>query len=106
MEEIGIGAKAGVSRDFVGIATKHGARRGEQRLEPARIDRAGLHALGDDDLMRAIDRDLSIVTLHHAAAIDLQDTAVRIGGVALCLIRRSAIRATLWPTRPAHHPPG
>src|SRR5258708_27479637 len=104
MEEIGIGAKAGVSRDFVGIATKHGARRGEQRLEPARIDRAGLHALGDDDLMRAIDRDLSIVTLHHAAAIDRQDTAVRIGELALCPSPPSAPGAPEWPTRPAHHP--
>ncbi len=90
MDEIGIGAKAGVSRDFVGITPQHGACRGEQRLQPARIDRAGLQALGDDDLMRAIDRDLHIVTLHHAA-LDRQDAAVRVGEVTLCLVRRSAI---------------
>src|ERR671930_11652 len=54
MGEIGIGAEPSVGRELLGIAAKDGARRAEQWLEAARIDRARLHALGNDDLMRAI----------------------------------------------------
>jgi hypothetical protein len=74
--------RAGVGGNLFGIGAKHRADRGEQQLEAAPIDRAGLHPLGEDELVRAIRRDLSIVA-RDDAAFDELDAAVGIGEVAL-----------------------
>jgi hypothetical protein len=49
------GAKARVGGDLFGVDPLHGARGSQQRLEAVAIGGAGLHPLGEDDLMRAVD---------------------------------------------------
>src|SRR5580704_7285530 len=82
VREVCFRTKAGVGGNLFGIGAKHRAGRSEQRLEAAPIDRAGLHPLGDDNLVCAIRRDLSIVA-RDDATLDRLDAAVGIGEVAL-----------------------
>jgi hypothetical protein len=53
--EILFGAKARVGGDLFGVDPQYGARGSRQRLEAVAIGGAGLHPLGEDDLMRAVD---------------------------------------------------
>ena len=96
MSEIASGAEARVGGDFFGIGAKRSACRGEQRPEAARVGRAGLHALRDNDLMRTVDGNLGVVACDDAALGRL-NTAVGIGEVALGAIRRPAVSAALRP---------
>src|SRR5579885_3265771 len=105
-EESGIGlvAIAGVGGEFVRVGLEVAPNGLDQRHERAAIGRVRLHVLRNNDLMRAIDRDLCVVPLDHAVA-GLLDAAVGIGEVALRPGRRAAPRA---PLRLAvvHHPGG
>ena len=66
--EIGFIAEASVGRDLARIGAQHIARSGEQRPECAAIGRAGLQALGDDNLIGAVDGNDGIIALDDAAA--------------------------------------
>src|SRR5882762_920209 len=105
MSQIGFRAETCVGGHFFGIGAKHGACRAQQWLEAACIGRAGLQALGDDDLMCSIDRDLSVVARNHTG-LDRLDAAVRIGEVALRAIRRSSVGPAWRRGRPARHTRG
>src|SRR5579883_983462 len=66
--EIGLVAISGIGREFGGTGAQGAADRLDQGHERAAVRGAGLHALRDDDLVRAIDGDLRIVALDHAVA--------------------------------------
>ena len=69
-------------------------------------DRAGLHALRDNDLMCAVHGNLGVVACDHSAGSGRLDTAVGIGEIALGAIRRPAVRSALRPAGPLHHARG
>src|SRR6202035_4091789 len=77
--------------DFLGIGAQNRTNIGEQRRQRAGICRARLQALGDDDLMRAVDGDLGIVAGDHGTRARRLDAAVGIGEIALGAIRRAAV---------------
>src|SRR5450631_2364103 len=66
---------AGVGRDFLGIGAQHRTDLFDQRQERAGICRACLQALGDDDLMRAVDGDLGVVAGDHGTRSGWLDAA-------------------------------
>jgi hypothetical protein len=55
MGKIFVVAVSGVGKDFLGIGTQHRADVGEERDQHVGVRGAGLQALGDDDLMCAVD---------------------------------------------------
>ena len=83
LSEIGLITEAGVGGNLPRVGTQDFARGREQRPECAAVDRAGLQALGDNDLMGAVDRNDGIVALDDTAAARRLDAAVGIGEVAL-----------------------
>ena len=68
-------------------------------------DRAGLHALRDNDLMCPRPRQSGRCSLQSLRAWSL-NTAVGIGEIALGAIRRPAVRGALRPAGPLHHARG
>src|SRR5215204_2376105 len=105
MRQISLTAISGVGREFLGVGPQNFARSSQQRLEGTPVGRTGLEALGDDDLMGAIHRNLGIVALQNAGSRRL-DAAVGIGEVALRAFGRTAVGAALGPTGPLHHARG
>jgi hypothetical protein len=65
MPEVLLVAVAGICRNLFGIGAQHRANIGQQAWQSAGVRRTRLQALGDADLMGAIDRDLSVVAGNH-----------------------------------------
>src|ERR1700681_2581916 len=95
MGEVLLVAVSGIGRDFRGVGAQHRTDVGEQRRQRAGICRARLQALGDDDLMRAVDGDLGVVAGDHRTGPGRLDAAVRIGEIALRTIGRPAVGSAI-----------
>ena len=95
MAEVVLVAVAGVRRNLLGIGVQHSADIGEQPWQGAGVCRARLQALGDNDLMRAIDRDLGVVASDHRPGTQRLDATIGIGEIALGAIGRTTVRTPL-----------
>ena len=79
-----------------GLAPERGGGGREQRHEAGLVGAVGGQALGGDDLMRGVDRDLAVVALDEAVP-GLHDPAVGVGEVALRPRGRAAVRGARRP---------
>jgi hypothetical protein len=66
------GAVAGIGREFVGLGARVGLDAPEHAGELRGSRPLGIEMMGDDDLVRGIDRDLGVVALDEAVG-GLQD---------------------------------
>lgn len=74
--EIGLAGKAGIARHFTRLAAETGAVLIHQRDQSCEVGRVGGELLGDNDLMRRIDRDLAAIAGDEAAAARHDPTVV------------------------------
>jgi hypothetical protein len=88
MPEVLLVAVAGICRNLFGIGAQHRANIGQQAWQSAGVRRTRLQALGDDDLMGAIDRDLSVVAGNHRLGTQRLNAAIGIREIALRPIGR------------------
>ena len=90
--EVVLAAEAGIGRDFARGAAERGPGGLDQRDEAGLVAAVGGQALGGDDLVDAVDRDLAVIALD-VAIPGLEHPTVGIGEIALRPRRRTAVRS-------------